>query len=85
MRMNTKLPEGLTGISKLMNMEKEEVRAWPYYTEVVSLFKDYNLRALRKERLIEKLSDISDKCTEEQIEFYSVGISNAISSIKVCY
>ena len=60
MRMKTKLPEGLTGIATLMGMEKEEVKAWPHYSEVRALFKDYNMKYETKESLLEKLSAISD-------------------------
>lgn len=85
MQMNTKLPEGLTNISKMMGMQKEEVRAWPYYNQLTNLFKDYNLGAITKTRLIDKLMDISAKCIEDDICYFSLGIEQAVNCIKFCY
>ena len=39
MQTKTKLPEGLTGIAKIMEMQKEEIREWEFYNEVRNLFK----------------------------------------------
>ena len=83
--IKTRLPEGITGIANLMGMSREEVRAWPYYTEVRGLFKDYNLRALKRENLIEKLYDVSLRCANSGIYHYSTGIEKAIASIRTFY
>lgn len=85
MRINTKLPQGLTGISKLMGMQNEEVRACPYYKELVNLFKDYNYGVLHKESLIQRLKDISNKCNKEGIEYFAEGVNNASTAIAVLY
>lgn len=85
MRMKTKLPEGLTGIAEMMEMDKAEVREWPFFKELRALFKDYNLRALQKDALISKLYDISLQCANKKIYHYSTGVENAISTIKTCY
>ena len=57
MRMKTKLPEGLSGIAEIMEMDKEEIRVWEFYKEVRSLFKDYNFNVLNKEKLTSKQHD----------------------------
>lgn len=85
MRLKIKLPEGLTGIAQMMEMDKEEVRSWEFYNEVRDLFKDYNFRVLNKETLIAKLYDISVKCANKQIFHYSTGIDNIISAIRMLY
>lgn len=83
--MKAKLPEGSNGIANLMGMQKEEVRAWPYYTEVRSMFKDYNLKVLSKEQLVEKLIGVSVKCAEDGIHYFSTGVDKAIGTIRICY
>lgn len=85
MQMKTKLPEGLTGIAEIMEMNKEEVQAWEFFKEVRQLFKDYNFKVLTKDSLIAKLYDISCKCANKQIYHYSTGIDNAVLAIKTCY
>lgn len=83
--MKTKLPEGSTGIANLMGMQKEEVKAWPHYGEVRSLFKDYNLDFLSKEDLVNKLIEVSAKCAEAGIHYFSTGVDKAIRAIQICY
>lgn len=85
MRMKTKLPEGLTGIAEMMEMEKEEIRAWEFYKEVRNLFKDYNFKVLDKEKLTSKMLAISEQCANKAIYHYCQGIDNAICAIKACY
>lgn len=81
----TKIPEGLTSIAKMMGMEKEEVRMWPYYNELRSMFKAYNLGVMDKARLIEGLTNISVKCAEDEIYYFSTGVDKAITAIRVFY
>lgn len=85
MHLNTKIPEGVTSISELMEMEKEEILAWPYYPEFVSLVKDYNLKAIKKPVLLERLLDLSVRCAEDRIYHYSTGLDKAIFKIKAFY
>lgn len=85
MRLKTKLPISLQGIADLMEMNREEIRAWPHVREVRELFKDYNFGALPKENLISKLYNVSLKCANEKIYHYSTGIDNAVSAIKLFY
>lgn len=81
----TKLPEGLTGIANLMGMTKDEVRAWPYFANVRALFNDYNLGVLSKECLVDGLIDVSVKCAEDGIHYFSTGVDKAVNTIRVCY
>ena len=83
--MKMKLPEGLTGIADIMEMQKEEIREWEFYKEVRDLFKDFNFKVLSKDNLINKLLLISEKCANKTIYHYSEGIDNAIATIKACY
>ncbi len=85
MQMTTKLPQGLTGISRFMGMQTEEVKEWPHYKEVASLFKDYNMGVLSKERLLEKLSSVLNKCKEDELDYFCEGLENVTEAIKICY
>lgn len=85
MQMKTRIPEGLTQISEMMGMLKEEVRAWPYYKQMRSLIKDYNLGAISKDFLVEQLYKISLQCADDAIYHYSTGVEKAIAIIKACY
>lgn len=85
MRFGTKIPVSLSGIASLMEMERDEVREWPYFKEVRTALQDYNLGVLKKERLIAKLYDVSLKCANDKIFHYSTGIENAIAAIRTCY
>ena len=83
--IKTRLPEGLSGIAKLMELDKAELRAWPYYKEVVNLFKDYNFGVLKKEKLIEKLSEISAKSRNDGGCYFAMAVETLEGKVKVCY
>ena len=83
--IKTKLPQGLTGISNLMELDKSEVRAWPYYKEVATLFKDYNFGVLKKEKLLEELSQISLKCRNDDTWYFAMALERLTKKVKLCY
>ena len=85
MRHNTKLPEGLTEIAKIMQMEKEEIMAWPHLNELREVFRDYNMHSISKGVLLERMEEISQKCKDEKMEFHFEGMSKAIIAVKAFY
>ena len=80
-----RVPESVTGIAKMMEMDTAEIRAWPHMNEVRAAIKDYNLGALDKSRLFTRLNDIKIKNSAEQLVHYSQGIENLETSVRLSY
>ena len=85
MRFESKLPVGLIGISRMMEMQSEEVRAWPFYTEVQGLFKDYNKGFISKPDFISRLRRIAERCNNSKLFAFYEGLNNAISAVELVY
>lgn len=81
-----RVPESITGIAKMMEMEPAEIRAWPHLEEVRMAIKDYNLGALTKQRFISRLNDIAVKNSADEFVHYAEGITeNMLTSIRLSY
>lgn len=80
MQFNQKLPIGISEISKMMGVSKEELRVFPHFATVRESFKDYNFGVLSKKALINKLSTI-----KPSDDYYLNSINNVISVIEACY
>lgn len=85
MQSTIKIPLGVTAISNLMEMKPSEIKFWDKFQEVRDLLKDYNYGVLSKDRLVNKLYDVSVRCANDKTYHYSTGIDNLISSIKLSY
>ena len=81
----TRVPESITGIAKMMEMETAEIRAWPHLKDVRDAIKDYNLGYIIKQRLVSRLNDIATKNSEDNLIHYAMGIENMITSINLTY
>jgi len=79
------VPESVTGIASMMEMDAAEIRAWPYMNEVRAAIKDYNLGALDKQRMFTRLNDIAVKNSADELVHYAEGIENLITSIRLSY
>ena len=83
-----RVPESITGIAKMMEMDTAEIQAWPYFNNVRAAIKDYNLGWLTKQRLISHLEDIAveNHVSEKKLEHYAKAITeNLITSIRLSY
>ena len=80
-----RVPESITGIAGMMEMDESEVRAWPYFEDVRAAIKDYNLGCLTKQRLFSRLNDIAIKNSVDKLMHYSEGIACLETSIKLSY
>lgn len=85
MQSTMKIPVGVTAISNLMEMKPSEIKFWDKFQEVRSLLKDYNYGVLSKNKLVEKLYDVSLRCANDKTYHYSTGIDNLIDNIKLVY
>ncbi len=81
----THVPESITGIAKMMEMDTAEVRAWPCFKEVRDAIKDYNIGYITKQRLISRLNDIAVKNSADELAHYAMGIENLQTSIRLSY
>lgn len=80
-----RVPESITGIAKMMEMEPAEIRAWPNLDEVRTAIKDYNIEFITKQRLISRLNDIAVKNSADEFVHYAKGIENLTTSIRLSY
>lgn len=83
-----RVPESVTGIAKMMEMEPAEIRVWPYLDEVRTAIKDYNIGFISKQRLISRLNDIAIKNNNsaEKLQHYATAITeNLLVSIRLSY
>lgn len=79
------VPESITGIAKMMEMDTAEIRAWPHFDEVRAAIKDYNICYITKQRLISRLNDIAVKNSADELAHYAAGIENLTTSIRLSY
>lgn len=82
------VPESVTGIAKMMEMDAAEIRAWPYLEEVRTAIKDYNIGFIVKQRLLSRLEDIALKNhnSENKLQHYAQAITdNLMVSIRLSY
>lgn len=81
----TRVPESITGIAKMMEMDSAEIRAWPHMNEVRTAIKDYNIGYINKQRLLSRLNDIAVKNSADELSHYAQGIENLKTSIRLSY
>ena len=82
------VPESITGIAKMMEMDTAEIQAWPHFDEVRAAIKDYNIGYITKQRLISCLEDIALKNhnSESNLRHYADAITeNLLTTIRLSY
>lgn len=80
-----RVPESITGIANMMEMDTAEIRPWPHFDEVRAAIKDYNIGYITKQQLISRLNDIAVKNSADEFAHYALGIENLQTSIRLSY
>jgi len=80
-----RVPESVTGIAGMMEMDAAEIRAWPHLDEVRTAIKDYNIGYITKQQLNSRLNDIALKNSADELLHYAEGIENLQTSIRLSY
>lgn len=83
-----RVPQSITGIANMMEMDTAEIQAWPYLSEVRMAIKDYNIGYIAKQILLSRLEDIAVKnsSSEKNLQHYADAITeNMLPCIKLSY
>lgn len=83
-----RVPESITGIANMLELDAAEVQAWPYLSEVRTAIKDYNIGYVSKQILLSRLENIAVKNSgsEAKLQHYADAITeNMMPCIKLSY
>lgn len=76
MQVKTKVALDVKTVSDLMNMDVNEVRLWPYLSEIRGIITDYNFGS-NVSGIKSRLDDLISKCENDGIYDFAEGVKNA--------